>query len=274
MFGKLLKHDFIATGRVMCIVYEVFAAVALYLVGSVALSKELDSLGEMLGYIVLCLISFANFVVTAAVVMINFQKSVYGDQGYLTFTLPVKSESILFSKMFVSIFWYIAAFLAFLSTARIALWSMGEMMGEEGIGLAEMLLGMVQEGLSVKVLIVYAITYIIQFFFLVVTFTMIAYFAITVSNTRPFQKHYIIFTILFLAIVGIAVLKIMDIVMDHIHIGFNYSYATEKLKFAVGTDAMVALAHIDIAVPIALILISVGLFFGTYILMKKKINIR
>lgn len=274
MFGKLLKHDFIATGRVMCIVYGVFAAVALYLVGSVALSKELDSIGEMLGYIALCLISFANFVVTAAVVMLNFQKSVYGDQGYLTFTLPVKSESVLFSKMFVSIFWYIAAFLAFLATARIALWSMGEMMGDEGLGLVEMLLGMVQEGLSVNVLIVYAVTYIIQFFFLVVTFTMIAYFAITVSNTRPFQKHYVLFTILFLAVVGIVVLKIMDIVTEYIHIGFNYSYVTEKLTFAVGTDAMVALAHIDIAAPIALILISVGLFFGTYILMKKKINIR
>ena len=96
MFGKLLKHDFFATGRFMAVVYAVFAIVAVYLVGSVHFSgNELDSIGEMLSYIALCLIAFVNFILTAVVVMSNFQKTLYGDQGYLTFTLPVKSSSVL-----------------------------------------------------------------------------------------------------------------------------------------------------------------------------------
>lgn len=275
MFGKLLKHDFIATGKIMGIIYAVFAGVALYLVGSVAISgNELDSIPEMLSYILLCLTAFANFIMTAVVVMRNFQTSLYGDQGYLTFTLPVKSSSILFSKTFVSIFWYLAAFGTLYLTAMIALWAMGEMMGDEGLGLIDMLLSMVQEGLSVTVVIIYAIAEFIKFFFLVVAVTMTAFFAITVSNTRPFQKHYALFTMLFLTVTDIVVLKFTDIVTEYIHIGFNYNYITGKVKFATGAAARDAFVHVDLVEPVLLVVICVGLFIGTHMLMKKKINLR
>ncbi len=275
MFGKLLKHDFIATGKIMAIIYAVFAGIALYLVGSVALSgNELDSIPEMLSYILLCLTAFVNFIMTAVVVMRNFQTSLYGDQGYLTFTLPVKSSSILFSKTFVSIFWYLAAFGTLYLTAVIALWAMGEVIGEAGLGLIDMILAGVQEGLSVTVVIVYAVAELINFFFLVVAVTMTAFFAITVSNTRPFQKHYALFTMLFLTVTDIVVIKITEFINEHIHLGFNYNYFTGKIKFAAGVDAQAALVHIDIAGPITLVLICIGLFIGTHLLMKKKINLR
>lgn len=275
MFGKLLKHDFIATGRFMGVVYGVFAVVALYLVGSVHFSgNEMDSIGEMLSYIVLCLTAFVNFILTAVVVMSNFQKTLYGEQGYLTFTLPVKSVSVMLSKTIVSTFWYIAAFICFLIAARIALWAAGEAMGETALGLIDSVLAMTEEGLSISVVIVSVIATIFEFFFMVVAFTMIAFLAITISNTRPFQKHYSLFSMLFMAVIGFVVVKLSNLISEEIYFGFNYNFSTEKLAFAVGDDARLAVAHIDIAVPIFLVIVSVAFFFVTHYLMKKKINIR
>ncbi|MBO5421164.1 MAG: hypothetical protein J6A67_04370 [Clostridia bacterium] len=275
MFGKLLKHDFIATGRFMGVVYGVFAVVALYLVGSVHFSgNEMDSIGEMLSYIVLCLTAFVNFILTAVVVMSNFQKTLYGEQGYLTFTLPVKSVSVMLSKTIVSTFWYIAAFICFLIAARIALWAAGEAMGETALGLIDSVLAMTEEGLSISVVIVSVIATIFEFFFMVVAFTMIAFLAITISNTRPFQKHYSLFSMLFMAVIGFVVVKLSNLISEEIYFGFNYNFSTEKLAFAMGDDARLAVAHIDIAVPIFLVIVSVVFFFVTHYLMKKKINIR
>lgn len=275
MFGKLLKHDFIATGRFMGVVYGVFAVVALYLVGSVHFSgNEMDSIGEMLSYIVLCLTAFVNFILTAVVVMSNFQKTLYGEQGYLTFTLPVKSVSVMLSKTIVSTFWYIAAFICFLIAARIALWAAGEAMGETALGLIDSVLAMTEEGLSISVVIVSVIATIFEFFFMVVAFTMIAFLAITISNTRPFQKHYSLFSMLFMAVIGFVVVKLSNLISEEIYFGFNYNFSTEKLAFAMGDDARLAVAHIDIAVPIFLVIVSAVFFFVTHYLMKKKINIR
>ncbi len=275
MFGKLLKHDFFATGRFMGVVYAVFAIVAVYLVSSVHFSgSELDSIGEMLSYIVLCLIAFVNFILTAVVVMSNFQKTLYGEQGYLTFTLPVKSSSVLLSKTIVSIFWYLAAFACFFLTARIALWAAGEAMGETALGLIDSILAMSAEGLSISVIIVATIAAIIEFFFMVVAFTMIAFLAITVSNTRPFQKHHSLYAMLFMAVIGFVVIKLSEVIGEEPFFGFNYNFTTEKLAFAVGDNAKLAVAHIDLAVPIFLMIVSIGFFFVTHYLMKKKINIR
>ena len=274
MFGKLLKHDFFATGRFMAVVYAVFAIVAVYLVGSVHFSgNELDSIGEMLSYIALCLIAFVNFILTAVVVMSNFQKTLYGDQGYLTFTLPVKSSSVLLSKTIVSIFWYLAAFGCFMIAARIALWSAGEAIGETTLGLVDSILAMTEDGLSLSVIIVSVIAAIIEFFFLVVAFTMVAFLAITISNTRPFQKHHSLYAMLFMAVIGFVVVKLSEVIGKEPFFGFNYKFSTEKIAFAVGDSAKLAVAHVDLAVPLFLIVVSVGFFFITHYLMKKKITI-
>ena len=277
MFGKLLKHDFIATGRIMGIVYAVLAALSAYILGSFYLGDASVDDGKILpslSLILLILLALVNMILTIVVVMTNFQKSLYGDQGYLSFTLPVKSISLFSAKVFVAVFWYVAAAATYVGTAVLFVGAVEKDLGEDGMGLVEMFLGMAQEGLSVKVVVVYVIGLLITYFFIMCALTMIAFFSITVSNTRPFQKHYVLFTMLFLAVASIVVLKLMEIITENIHFGFNYSYVTGKLSLAAGTDALVSLAHIDMVAPISMMLISAGLFVGTYMIMKKKVNIR
>ena len=277
MFGKLLKHDFIATGRIMGIVYAVMAGISAYILGSFYLgdtSVEDGKLLPSLSLILLMLLAVVNVILTIVVVMTNFQKSLYGDQGYLSFTLPVKSFSLFSAKVLVSVFWYVAAAVAWIAAGMVFVGAVEKDLGEDGMGLVEMILGMTQEGLSIEVLLVYVTSILITCFFAICVLTMIAFFSITVSNTRPFQKHYVLFTMLFLAVSSIAVLKIAEFAVENIHLGFNYSFTTGKLSFATGTQALVSLAHIDMVAPITMMLISVGLFVGTYMIMKKKVNIR
>ena len=102
MLGKLLKNEFIATGRIMGALYAVVAVIMAYVLGSYYIAKDTASTGQMLGIMVLLLISSCSFILTAVVMIMNFQKSLYGDQGYLSFTLPVKGSTLLISKIITS----------------------------------------------------------------------------------------------------------------------------------------------------------------------------
>ena len=57
MLGKLLKNEFIATGRIMGALYAVVAVIMAYVLGSYYITKDNASTGQMLGIMVLLLIS-------------------------------------------------------------------------------------------------------------------------------------------------------------------------------------------------------------------------
>mgnify|MGYP000417074107 CR=1 FL=1 len=77
MLGKLLKHEFIATGRIMGALYAVVALIMAYVLGSYYINKDTASTGQMLGITVLLLISSCSFILTAVVMIVNFQRSLY-----------------------------------------------------------------------------------------------------------------------------------------------------------------------------------------------------
>ena len=80
MLGKLLKNEFIATGRIMGALYAVVAVIMAYVLGSYYITKDTASTGQMLGIMVLLLISSCSFILTAVVMIMNFQKSLYASR--------------------------------------------------------------------------------------------------------------------------------------------------------------------------------------------------
>ena len=109
MFGKLLKHEFRATAPLILMLWA-------GLVGFAGLSALFWELCRSLDIFALPLsISMFFFVILAiaAVVVVNiviirrFYVNVYGDEGYLTLTLPVKRSSIIWSKLVCSSVWLI-----------------------------------------------------------------------------------------------------------------------------------------------------------------------
>lgn len=276
MFGKLLKHEFIATGRIMAIVYGIIAVLSAYILGSFYLgdaSIDDGALLPSLSLILLFFVAMANVVLTIIVIMSNFQKSLYGEQGYLTFTLPVKSVSLLSAKILVSTFWYIAASLTVVVASFLFLGAVEQDLGEEGVTLIEMLLGLYDENMSIAVLIFQVAMVFVDFFFAALMFTLEVCFAITLSNTRLFQKHHVIFTLVFSGVAAWVTSKITSVINDLITFGLNYDMETDELELVVNESEMF-LSYIDLLTPIVTFALTVAFFFGTNYLMKKKINLR
>ena len=123
----------------------------------------------------------------------DFQKSLYGDRGYLTFTLPVKSWKILASKVITSGTWFVIALAAIIGSFAVAIYTAKEYLGDEAEVLSEtieMLLGK-----NVNSMIAMVIARILLLFIEFCFFALVIFFTNTVSNTRYFQKHSMLFTI-------------------------------------------------------------------------------
>lgn len=60
-------------------------------------------LGMLTGISVIAIVAFA--VIVLFILMSRFYKNFFTDEGYLTFTLPVKTSSLLFSKLWTTVIW-------------------------------------------------------------------------------------------------------------------------------------------------------------------------
>ena len=129
MLGKLIKHEFRATGRTMLPLFAVLTVMSV--VAGFSMRQLEFSLTQMPAFveIVLILLFAAFFVVMVAtvvmafVIMISrFYKNLLGDEGYLMLTLPVNAHSHVWAKLIVSGIWFIAtAVLVFVLMLLLAL---------------------------------------------------------------------------------------------------------------------------------------------------------
>ena len=113
MLGRLIKHEFRATGRRMLPALGVLALLGLLANLSI---RILDSgFGGTPLRILLILFTIAFFVgmiaawIMALVLMIiRFYRNLLGDEGYLMFTLPTDAHALIWSKLIVSTVWFLA----------------------------------------------------------------------------------------------------------------------------------------------------------------------
>lgn len=278
MFGKLLKNEFISTGRIMGILYAVVLVIMGYLLGSYYIGRnaaEADpSNGQLVGVFLLMMISFCSFILTTVVMITNFQKTLYGDQGYLSFTLPVKSTSLLASKVLVSTVWYVAAFLCLLGTVAITFVVLKEdVLGEESYGLLEQMLPMVLGGKSVTTMITSALISMITIFIRFAIVAIEVYFAISLANTRLFQKHYLLWTIVFSG----AIVYVIEGITTLITRNFVFGLSVENNTYRLITDfknMSLYGNYVDLAGLMISVVAGVAFFFATRYVMKNKVNIR
>lgn len=111
MLGKLLKHEFRATARVMLPLYLVLLAISLC--GNFA-TRVMEHSSSQLLNLVGSLTIFAFFIGLIAVSLMSlylmisrFHKNLLTDEGYLMFTLPVSVHGLIVSKIIVSTVWFI-----------------------------------------------------------------------------------------------------------------------------------------------------------------------
>ena len=130
MLGKLIKHSFKANASA---VYNVY--IAMGIVGIVMLFLMLidwtswGDRGITMGMVfkgiaafALCLTALVGVILTFVAVFGEFERSMYSKEGHLTFTLPVKSSSLLLAKWISGSFWVILSYTAFCLCVFCSTW--------------------------------------------------------------------------------------------------------------------------------------------------------
>ena len=122
MLGKLMKHDFRALSRTLFplqigilgggLVATILSALSIRLseaswagANGSNLLKGLILAASVTTAVLIGVAIMASLVVTVVLICYHFYRSFLADEGYLTFTLPVSTSNLLWSKLFTSMFW-------------------------------------------------------------------------------------------------------------------------------------------------------------------------
>ena len=120
MFGKLLKHDFLAIFKNWRIV--ALASIVGALIGGLSMrlmesASEINPLIELitgLGVTASFFLIFVSAIGAQLLIYIRYYKHFFSDEGYLTFTLPAKRSQLLASKTVNAVIWSVISILLLL----------------------------------------------------------------------------------------------------------------------------------------------------------------
>ena len=114
MLGKLLKQDFRATARIMLPLYAAVPVLGLFtnLITHLCENQTgflINAISTLVSFI-FALALIAAVVTTVVLMVLRFYRNLMTDEGYLMFTLPVSTTELIFSKLIVSVVWFLGTF--------------------------------------------------------------------------------------------------------------------------------------------------------------------
>ncbi|HHT98265.1 MAG TPA: hypothetical protein GXZ90_10285 [Clostridiales bacterium] len=116
MLGKLFKHEFKATSRLLLPLYSFLLILAI--INRIFI--EIDLFDKAGFFRVINTFTLSTFIISIIVILIatqllviyRFYKNLTTNEGYLMFTLPVKTHELINSKLIVLVIWTILSFLS------------------------------------------------------------------------------------------------------------------------------------------------------------------
>ena len=123
MLGKLMKYELMATGRVFLPMYA-----ALLILSGVSRLLALLPLNtpRTIGIVISVILMVGIMVITFVLMIQRFRSNLLSNEGYLMMTLPVKTDSLILSKMFTSAIWSVASALMVLISIFIMVSSISD----------------------------------------------------------------------------------------------------------------------------------------------------
>lgn len=261
----------------MGVIYIIVAGIAAVTLGSHYLKKGAElTLSETLGVLMLFIVAICLAALTTVVVLVNFHKSLYGEQGYLTFTLPVKSWKLLLSKVIMATVWFVLAFAAIFGSMYVIYFvCRDELIGQDAFDVLSSMLAEVAD-INISGVIVTVIAKLILAFITFSFYILTIFFTSTLANTRLFQSHNVLWTILlFLPIMfvsnKIAVFINQRVVFTLFFIDDKIKLVTDNLEYQ---SLYLTTNGIDLGSIFVYLVLGVALFFATHFIMSKKVNIK
>ncbi|MDR2752777.1 MAG: hypothetical protein LBB50_00520 [Oscillospiraceae bacterium] len=277
MLIKLIKNDFIQTGRVF--LWLLVAGLAGGGIGTlIAMQQNLGAGRIVIGFIwnfLLLLLAAVLQTVGVVIILVRTNRALFSEQGYLTFALPVSTFEMLLSKFITNV----ALLLLNIAEAAGLFYVVGKNLGRlvtnasesilEKVGLSSMkdeVSTMIEMPSFSEIARFFSFLLLVVLIFLVFAM-MVCLFTLTISHVRPFQAKPGIFIPLFLVGTSVVSLWLVNFISGHaainvpLHFGGMLAEGVEpfKLNLTIGL------------VPLG---ISVGLFFLTNWLLSRKISLK
>ena len=272
MLGKLLKHEFKNSARYVMAIYACTAAVLAVM--AVALLIKITWL-SVAASVILYFAGLLVVIMTLVAVIKNFYDTLYTNQGYLSFTLPVKCSTLLVSKVIVSFVWIIASIVALGLIFLVIFLNAKEQSGEQFGSILEVLrdsglLEMLPSGAMIaKALFYFAIIFLLT----ILTFVGFVYFSVTLANTRPLQKHPKIFG--FIIFFGsYALTNSLGAKLTY-SLPLSISVTETGVKLALTSmERSDAMFSFGIGGTLFMALVALAMLFATGWIMEHKVNIK
>ena len=276
MLGKLIKNEIKYSSRYFLAMLASVAIVIL-LMGA-TLFLKVDRMNAIAS-IVLFIVGLVSVFMAVVLVIKNFSDTLYRNQGYLTFTLPVKGSELLFSKVFVSFFWIIVSQLILGVCVLAVLWNAKEQISASYGEFIDLLFGDLLEAFAPtrKMLIQSGVFLLVSMLLEILVFVSMVYFSITISNTRPLQKHPVLFGFLvfFAVYIASAILsrKVGEVLPLSVKITPEMlSLVFEKASSVSASSEMTG--AIGLGSTVFMTVMSLVFLFVTGYIMERKVNIK
>ena len=105
MLGKLMKYEIMATARIFLPLFGLILLLAAFNRVLFPLNSNTFDVPRMITMTVYIALMVALCVMTLVVTIQRFSRNLLGDEGYLSFTLPVKTYYHIVSKAVVALMW-------------------------------------------------------------------------------------------------------------------------------------------------------------------------
>lgn len=275
MFAKLLKYDlqsilkhwWIAAVVSVCVAFAGGICISIANVNytSYSVLQDIAELG-----IVVCCIGLAIFYVLSEIlVFMRFYKNFYTDEGYLTFTLPVKKSQLLNSKTLMSLIVYVATALV-LAFDVVLMFSVG--IGDEIFKdyIIRDILRTIREIIDIVGLYipVYMIEAVILFVALRVLSALSIFICLTISAVIV-RKHRVLAAIGIYYLLGGAVTGFVQTVL----LRYNFYRVFERLSELEKPQVLCSVMLIGFLVIGVAVAVSTALYMAQNWLLDKKLNL-
>jgi len=203
MLGKLIKHEFKSTWMVMTLILAILAGSGLffglslrYFISQAGKDNLNDIQYLILGFTVFTfiLIVVGLFILSIVYLIVHYYRSLYTQQGYLSFTLPATITEVVSSRMIVGCIWSMGIAAAFIVCLVLTLLtSVGDLIAKNYIDIVDSL-DYIAETFGLNNFASFSFVYLIIFLLSVISSMLMLMFCISVGQL--WQKHKIIGAIL------------------------------------------------------------------------------
>ena len=259
MLLKLLKYDIKSTAAKMLTAFAVFAFICIVIPPIIKLFQEDAAMTYLIFTVPVGAIALS--IVTFIFIFQRYNSGLYGNEGSLMFTLPVKGRYLLISKFITAFMWTIlGCVLGFASICTIVYVSLSFDEIRKGINFLDLLdvWNISTLLLIITLIIVTTVQFIIQ-----------VYFLITISKLPIWRKFGVLVGILtYLAVDYID--SILEMCLSPVHVGKFKVEGLAALRAVTGKFIW----RVQLIPILISLVLSVGMFIATTVLIEKKTSLK